>query len=111
MIKTGFFAYPSDPSDCGQAIESAIEMINSKNEDVDLKSWKHLQTGGNFIISAILNQIESSDFFCADITGINENVLFELGFAIGKRKPIFLIHDTTITEAFNRYKDSYYLLE
>src|SRR5688572_14189155 len=94
MEKTGFFAYPSDPSHIEEVVETAISTINSQ-AGINLKSWKQMRISGNLIISAILNEIESADFFCADITGINENVLFELGFAIGKRKPIFLIQDTS----------------
>jgi hypothetical protein len=105
MAKTGFFAYSSEPADCGIAIEGAIQSINDQDKSIILKSWKQLQITGNLIIAKILNQIEASDFFCADVTGINENVLFELGFAIGKRKPIFIIQDTTITESYNKFKE------
>ncbi len=105
MTKTGFFAYPSEPHDCGPVIENAISQINSNNSSIKLESWKQLEIGGKLIISSVLNKIDSSDFFCADITGINENVLFELGFAIGKKKPIFLIHDTSIEDAFSRFKE------
>lgn len=57
------------------------------------------------IISEILLAIERSDFFCADITGLNQNVLFELGFAIGKGKRIWITQDTTIVNSFTLFKE------
>ena len=36
---------------------------------------------------------------------MNDNVLFEIGFAIGKRKPIWLVNDTSIIYSMNRYKE------
>jgi len=64
-----------------------------------------MSIAGKYIISEILQEIESSDFLMADLTGLNENVLFEIGFAIGKGKPVWLIQDTSISESFNRYKE------
>jgi hypothetical protein len=39
-----------------------------------------------------------SDFFCADITGINPNVMFELGYAIATDKRIWLIRDESYSD-------------
>lgn len=109
LIKDGFFAYPSEPSHCGEFIEAAIKKIHQSGHPVFIKSWKTMSIGGNFIISTILKEIEASDFFCADVTGLNENVLFELGFAIGKRKNVWIIQDVSITESFNRFKELNFL--
>ncbi len=109
MSKTGFFAYPNTPTHCGEFIERAITVINQETPDVALKSWKQLEIGGNFIISKILRQIETSDFVCADVTHINENVLFELGFAIGKRKPVWIIQDTSIGASFAKFRELNFL--
>lgn len=104
MKKRGFFAYGSNPISCGECIEEAIQKINS-GDTVEIRSWKDLKVSGKYIISDILNQIDKCDFFCADITGVNDNVLFELGYAITKRKPLFLIHDISHLEAYRRYKE------
>jgi hypothetical protein len=109
MIKSGFFAYSSNPPHCGEFIEEAIKDIHKSGHLVSLKSWKVMSIAGKFIISEILKEIESSDFICADLTGLNENVLFEIGFAIGKGKPVWLIQDTSITESHNRFKELNFL--
>jgi hypothetical protein len=63
-----------------------------------------LQIGGNFLINTILKEIESCDLFCCDITNLNENVLLELGFAIGRNKPVWIIQDISITASYQKFK-------
>lgn len=103
--KYGFFAYGSDYSHSGEFIEEAIKQINKSGNYILIESWKPLRIAGKLIISEILNKIESADFLCADLTGLNDNVLFEIGFAIGRKKPVFLIHDTSITSSVTRYNE------
>lgn len=102
---TAFFAYGSETPSCGEFIEVAIKEINNSGHAVHIKSWKTLAIGGNFLISVILKEIENCDLFCCDITNLNENVLFELGFAIARNKPVWIIQDITISESFQRYKE------
>lgn len=102
---TAFFAYGSETPSCGEFIEEAIKQINNSGHSVSIKSWKTLSIGGNFLISTILREIEGSDIFCCDITNLNENVLFELGFAIARNKPIWIIQDITVSESFQKYKE------
>ncbi len=109
MSKWGFFAYGSEPPHCGEFIEDAIKKVNKDGQLVMIKSWKLLTISGNLLISQILKEIESSDFFCADVTGLNENVLFELGFAIAKRKKIFITQDTSIIDSYHRFKELNFL--
>jgi nucleoside 2-deoxyribosyltransferase len=109
MIKNGFFAYSSTPPHCGEFIEEAIKELHKSGHPVFIKSWKYMSVAGKFIISEILREIEKSDFVCADLTSLNENVLFEIGFAIGKGKPIWLIQDDSIIDSFNRYRELNFL--
>jgi energy-coupling factor transporter ATP-binding protein EcfA2 len=105
MLRKGFYAYGSEPSHCGEFIEEAINKINKSGQIVNLRSWKQLEIGGHLLITTILREIDDSDFVCADITGLNENVLFELGFAIGKRKPVWITQDVSETNMYNKYKE------
>lgn len=104
-ITNAFFAYGSETPACGECIESAIIQINNSGHTVFVKSWKNLSIGGTFLISTILREIEECDLFCCDITNLNENVLLELGFAIARNKPVWIIQDITIAESFQRYKE------
>ena len=100
----GFFAYGSNPASCEDCIEKAIIKINQSSV-VRLVSWKHLKANSKFIIDPILEAIDKSSFFCADLTGINDNVLFELGYAIAREKSIWLIFDTSHLESVRKFKE------
>lgn len=107
-MKKGFFAYSSDPAYCGECINEAIKEIN-KGGTCDLKSWERLIISGKYIITSILTEINNSDFFCADLTGLSYNVLFELGYAIAKNKPIWLIFDISHEYSLRRFKELNFL--
>ena len=94
MTPTGFYAYSSESSHLADTIETAIKAINNRNE-VRLGSWRRINLGGHVVIKTILNRIKLADIFVGDITGLNPNVLFELGFAIGLRKRVWLTLDIT----------------
>lgn len=104
MSETGFFAYGSQYSSSGECIEEAIEQIN-KTGEVVITSWIQLKNSGRFIITEVLEEIDKSDFFCCDLTGLNDNVLFELGYALSKKKPIFIINDVSYEESSKKYKE------
>jgi hypothetical protein len=101
-----FVAYPSSPAARAEAIEGAIGSLESGGI-VDIKGWKSLAIGGRVVISTICDEIRSRDLFIADITGLNPNVLFELGYAIAHRKRVWLLLDPHIERAkldFERFQ-------
>ncbi len=107
-MNTGFFAYSSWPRTSGESIEEAIKNINARQE-TNLKSWKSLDISGRFIISAVLKSIDEADYFCADLTGMNDNVLFEIGYAIATDKPIWLIFDNSHTPSKRKFGELNFL--
>jgi hypothetical protein len=88
----GFFAYPSTPPGIPPTIGAAIEAINKSNS-TELMSWEALRIGGQYIINEICRAIDDADYFCADVTNINPNVMFELGYAIATDKRVWLVRD------------------
>ena len=97
-IPTGFFAYASAPHSIPATIKAAIETIN-KGQKAQITSWESLNISGKYIIQDICNAIDDADFFCADVTTINPNVMFELGFAIARDKRIGLIRDDSYVDS------------
>ena len=95
---SGFFAYASAPHSIPATIKAAIESIN-KSQMATLVSWETLGIGGKYIIREVCDTIDDCDFFCADITTINPNVMFELGFAIARDKRIWLIRDDSYVDS------------
>jgi hypothetical protein len=51
----------------------------------------------------VLRAIDQSDVFVCDITYFNHNVLFELGYAVGKNKKILILLNKNINNASARY--------
>ena len=98
----GFFAYPSTPRSIGETITAAIGKLNHGHA-VKLTPWVDCRTGGKIIIEEICREIDNCDLFCADLTGLNPNVMFELGYAIAKNKRIWIIFDTTLSESKTKF--------
>ncbi len=94
----GFFAYPSQPASIPEIVKNAVDKIN-KSQECQIKTWQECAISGKVIIDVICRGIDDADLFIADLTGGNPNVLFELGYAIGKRKRVWLLLDTSIEES------------
>ncbi len=93
-----FFAYPSQILSRVEIIEEAIEELNN-GQVVEVIGWKKIPTTGKFIIIEICKEIDSCTVFLCDLTALNNNVLFELGYAIARKKRIFGFLDTNIEKA------------
>lgn len=91
--ESGFYAYASSPAEIGQVIEQAV---NSTSKNV--KTWKALDVPGHFISEQVLETIDSCDFLLADISVLNFNVTYEIGYAIGKGKRVLLTKNKSIKE-------------
>lgn len=107
-MKTGFFAYSSALAHIEESIEASIKKINDSS-NANVKSWKSLKISGKLLINPILNSINEADFVCVDLTGMNNNVLFELGYSVAKDKPLFLIHDDSIIDSKKKFKELNFL--
>jgi hypothetical protein len=101
-----FVAYPSLPVDRVESIEKAVEEIKGGGV-VDIVGWKSLVIGGRVVINAICDEIKNHQIFVADVTGLNPNVLFELGYAIAHTKRVWLLLNPHIERAkvdFDRFQ-------
>lgn len=104
----GFFAYPSYPATISESIKNAAIEINKGNL-IEIKTWEDLSVTGRLIIRNILNEIDESDVFCVDLTGLNPNCMFELGYAITKNKKIWIILDNSLLKNDEIFKQSKFL--
>lgn len=98
----GFFAYPSGPADLNETIDSFISKANNSGI-VNIISWKNLDINGTFIIDNILEEIDKCQLFLCDLTYLNFNVLFELGYAIAKNKKIWITLNPDIESSRRDY--------
>jgi hypothetical protein len=95
-IISTFFAYPSKPPLIGDTIELAISNLKEKSGIEIVQSWREADIAGRFIAEQVLNKIEEAQAFAADITQLNFNVTYELGFALAKGKRVVLTQHKAI---------------
>lgn len=93
----GFVAYPSRPPQIGQAVSAAVSKLITRSRAIQLSTWEENDVAGRFIAGTILAEIDAGDVLVADITRLNFNVVFEVGYAIGRRKRVYLIRNSAIT--------------
>jgi hypothetical protein len=89
--KQVFVAYSSKDSALADGIYDAISKANAKPLPVIYEPWVFNDVAGGPLISPILGKIDDSPFVIADITYLNLNVVYEIGFAIGRNKRAFLV--------------------
>lgn len=95
--ESGFYAYAANPAETGQTIELAVKAVNASSR-VEVETWKALDIPGHFISEKVLEGIDNCAFLVADISVLNFNVTYEIGYAIGKRKRILLTKNKSIRE-------------
>jgi molybdopterin-guanine dinucleotide biosynthesis protein len=71
---------------------------------LDIVSWENSHVSGKVVIQEICERIASANIFLADVTGLNPNVMFEFGYAIGRNKRTWLVLDETVPTAKRDYE-------
>ncbi len=86
-----FVAYPSKDPALAEMVMDAVRRANALPLPVLYEPWPFNDVPGNPLVSPILERIDDSPFVIADITYLNLNVVYEIGFTIGRNKRAFLI--------------------
>lgn len=102
-MKQLFFGYPSRPPAVREANERAARTILDSGL-VEGRTWESLKIAGRFVIDEVVDAIRSADLCVFDVTQPNQNVMFELGFAIGADKPVWLVRDPSWEEADSAFQ-------
>jgi len=103
--KTIFFAYEDGHQENKDAIKKAAQSFNSHQGRYDVKLWEDLRVSGNIIGEKIFDAINNSYIFACDLTYLNHNVFFELGYAIGCEKRLKIFLNTNISGAKENYSN------
>ena len=89
MTSRTFVAFSSSDTILVDTILSACKA--ARRSDTTLEPWNRNDPSGYPIDKSVYNWVESADTFIADISEPNDNVIYEIGLAIGMRKPVRLI--------------------
>jgi hypothetical protein len=93
-MSANFVAYPSQFPAIGEMIETAVKALRDNHNHRELTTWRENDIPGRFVVDPILAKIEASDFIVCDITALNFNVVYEIGFAIGKGKRAIVLKNS-----------------
>jgi nucleoside 2-deoxyribosyltransferase len=98
-----FFGYPSRPEVRRETLALAAQGLGQLPQ-LDVRTWEQLRTTGRVVIDTIYRAIDEADVTAFDISSLNPNVLFELGYAVGREKTIWLTFDDTDQAARDSWK-------
>jgi hypothetical protein len=91
----GLFLYPSSPEIIANTIEAAVQELSRVDGQHRWNSWRHLGITGQIIFCEICKALRFTEFVVADVTTLNFNLLFEIGYALGLGLPVIPIRDTS----------------
>lgn len=89
------FLYPNDPEIIASTIEGAVQQLRTAAGSKRWLTWRDLGATGQIIFCRICKALRFTNLVIADVTTLNFNLLFEIGFAIGLRIPVLPVRDTS----------------
>jgi hypothetical protein len=90
MQTKAFVAYPSSTAIVVDTIRETIARSKNISPEISLSPWEETEVAGRFIATEILREIDGSEILVADISRLNFNVAYEIGYAIGRGKRVLL---------------------
>ena len=90
----GLFLFASEPKGIASTIIAAATLLDERT-DGRWQTWKDMNIYRDLIFCEICKSIRGAGTVYADVTTLNFNLLFEIGFAIGLGVPVRPIRDTT----------------
>jgi hypothetical protein len=95
-MATAFVAYPGTPEAVAHCITDAVRQANARQRHTIYEFWEDNDIAGRPLIVPILERILKSVFVVADITTLNLNVVYEIGYSIGLGKRVILLLNTSV---------------
>ena len=96
MPTIAFVAYPSDPREIGQCVMRVTERLRGASGRLLLNPWEQNDIAGRPLVAPIFEGIADAGLLIADVTTLNFNVAYEIGYAIGTSKRAYLIKHSGI---------------
>lgn len=101
---SALFLYPSEPPQIAGAIESAVEKGHARVEGT-WRTWNELDIAGQIIFCSVCKSTRFAQHIVADVTTLNFNLLFEIGFAMGLELPVLPIRDTSFIRDKKKFEE------
>lgn len=98
-FRRGFFAYPGNFGELANSIELASRHASSSGTGVHITPWPQMSVFGKSISDEVRANIDPIDVLVCDVTHPNQNVYYEIGYAIGRGKTIAPVVNVSFTDA------------
>ncbi len=72
-----------------------MALITASHPAVSFKSWRDMAISGQIIFCKVCQRQRFSEVIVADVSSLNFNVLFEIGYALGLGVPVIPIRDVS----------------
>jgi hypothetical protein len=95
---SAFFAYPSQNSEVTSTISETLAKLERTGHRPKIKPWIQNDISGRFLRSPIIEAIEDAACLFADVSILNFNVTYEIGYAIGRSKRVVLVRHGAIKQ-------------
>ena len=99
------FLYGHNPSSIAATIESAVEKLRTLSSARKWLTWQNLDVPGQIIFCEICKAMRFTGLVVADVTTLNFNLMFEIGFAIGLGIPVLPIRNTAYLEDNHQFDE------
>lgn len=90
-----FVCYPSRPPQIASTVEDAVENLRNRDRSRKWFTWKGMDIAGQVIFCSICKSMRFSEHIIADVTTLNFNLMFEIGYGLGLGLPIIPIRDSS----------------
>jgi hypothetical protein len=105
QFSRGIFLYPSEPEPIAATIERGADILRQYGGEGHWRTWKEFRSTGQIVFCSICKSMRFSECVVADVTTLNFNLLFEIGFALGLGLPVIPIRDTTFVRDKREFEE------
>jgi len=98
-----FFGYSSQPELLRETLHTAASKARGLPQVESSISWEDMRIDGRLIMNEIEDKIKQATTCVFDLTSLSDNVLFELGLAIGQQKIVVIFLDSDDRDAAKRW--------
>ena len=92
-----YFFYSSRQEVIASAIEEGAQLLRSREPSWTVRTWRDLPVSGQLIFCQICKAQRFTRVAVVDVTTMNFNLMFEIGYALGLGIPVIPIRDTSFT--------------
>jgi hypothetical protein len=92
-----YFFYSSKQEVIASTIEEGAELLRQREPTLAVRTWRDMPVNGQMIFCQICKAQRFTKVAVIDVTTMNFNLMFEIGYALGLGIPVIPIRDITFT--------------